>query len=89
MITRILRLLKRGVPIEQRHIKCWGLCYFDELIVIRVTLCEKSKVTTLIHECIHWLEPDIPESGVRHIEREVFNSLTDKQYGLLVFYLEE
>lgn len=89
LIKQILRRLKKGVVIEHRLMRDYGLCYFDEKIVIRATLSERNKVKTLIHECVHWLYPELSEKAVRVIEKDLYEKLSDKEYGQLVFYLED
>lgn len=89
LIKQVLRLLKQGVTIEHRLIKDYGLCYHFERIVIRATLSEKNKVRTLIHECLHWLYPELSERSVRALEDDLFNKLTRHEYDLLVLYLED
>lgn len=89
LITRILRLLDGGISIEQKHIVEQGLCEPGQYIVIRKTLCERSKVSVLIHECVHWLYPDLPEFAVLLVEYLVFKNLTDGEYGHLLFHLQE
>ena len=89
LISQILRLLKSGkVKIEHRLIRDYGYCYINERIIIRATLCESNKVRTLIHECVHWLYPELNEKTVLEIESDLFESLSVKEYGKLVFFLE-
>lgn len=90
LINQIVRLLRSGaVTIEHRAIKEYGLCYNEQRIVIRRWLCERNKVKTLIHECLHCLYPELSEESVRMLEKDVYDNLTTKQYGILVFFLED
>ena len=89
MIRQVLKLLKSGrVAIVHDSIEEWGLCDWDEkTLYIRKSLSERNKVTTIIHECIHYLYPNFEEETVLCIERDVFKHLTDEEYNTLRFYI--
>lgn len=41
-------------------------------------------VYTVIHECIHLVDFDLPEEEVCRLEKEIFEGLTDRQLGNLL-----
>lgn len=86
-VRKILRLLSSGrIKLELHRLVpgLWGLYDFsDRTISIRKSLCEKSKIRTLVHECLHAINPTRHENWVRARENEVVASLTASEYKTL------
>lgn len=91
MITRIIALLKSGrVQVVQEHIPDWGYCDYEErILTVRKTLCRKNKAKTLIHECVHFLNPSFAEDTVLLIERDLWKHITLEEYRVILFHLGE
>jgi hypothetical protein len=53
-----------------------GYCEWDDGIIIDY---RKEFIPTLIHECIHFLEPTWSETQVLYAEKRVVNSITPNQ----------
>lgn len=82
MAKRILRLIYSGrVYVEIAYLGHghWGEC-IDDVLIISKRLCEKSQVTTLIHEALHFLYPKHTERQVLAMERSVFKGLLYSEY---------
>jgi len=49
-----------------------GYCQWEDGIIIDY---RKELIPTLIHECVHYLEPDWSESQVLYAEKRIINNL--------------
>lgn len=91
-IDKIVNLLNSNkVLVRLKHLKgLWGLCvYEDDELHINKRLCTASQVTTLIHECLHYLYPKNSEERTLELEKEVYNSLTFDETNFLRDFLRE
>lgn len=80
MKCRVKRLLSGSrVAVSRRSFKEWGLCMYADTLIVKESLSLKNQVTTLIHEAIHYLEPEFPERVVLRLEQEVVRSLTEDE----------
>lgn len=95
-ILRLLRSKKTEVKVRKftrAEKKKWrGFCY-TERGTIHIDIdcpCEK-RVSTLVHECLHLLNPRFPHLTndeedtliIEPMERKIFASLSEKQYNEL------
>jgi len=82
-------LASKKVTVVLRSMKCWGLCdYKKNRLSIRESLGERNKVRTLVHECAHYLYPELTEKTILCIERDVYRSLTGDEYSTLLRFLK-
>jgi hypothetical protein len=91
----ILRMLKAGkitVKVHafegtSKHLS--GYCYPPEFSVAHIKhhLPIKWRVSTLIHECLHMLNPQTKEEVILAVEKEVFMKLSKSQYKKLVEFV--
>lgn len=90
MIKRILKLLNSGrVEVVQARISEWGLCdYNEKVLYVRKTLSDNNRVTTLVHECIHFLNPDFKERKVLALEKVVYNNLSKTEHKQVLSFLK-
>jgi hypothetical protein len=58
-----------------------GWCEWEDGIILDY---RKDFIPTIIHECIHLLEPDWSESQVIYSENRVINSISEDDVGLLL-----
>ena len=91
MLKAIVALLSsRKVMVLLEKIDEWGLCYYeDHTLVIRESLSKDNQVRTLIHECTHYLYPELSEKSVLSIERDLYKILDVDTRKFLLIFLEE
>ena len=79
LFKQILKLIQKS-PIGFFKLKklkgVMGYCEWDDGITIDY---RKELVPTVIHECIHYLEPEWSESRVLYVEKRVVNVINNKQ----------
>ena len=89
LFNRITRLIRKSHLNFFRFKKlkgAMGYCYWDQGIVLDH---RRELVPTLIHECIHFLEPTWSESRVLYAEKRVVNYINNKQLlKLLKLFIE-
>lgn len=89
IFNRITRLIKKSHLnfFRFRKLKgAMGYCEWENGIVLDY---RRELVPTLIHECIHYLEPEWSESRVLYAEKRVVNFINNKQLlKLLKLFLE-
>lgn len=91
-IKRRVRRLLEGyrVAVLLGPCKDWGQCNYEEhTLIVRKSLSPQNKVTTLIHEAIHYLEPEFSEEQVLRLEEEVVRSLTEHEMNFFYKRLRE
>jgi hypothetical protein len=84
--TRILSCIKKqkkGYFILKKLRGVHGYCEWDDGIVLDY---RKELVPTLIHECIHLLEPDWAEAQVLYAEKRIINAIDDEGVKILLQY---
>jgi hypothetical protein len=89
-ITKIIKLLNSNkVEVKLKYLKgLWGLCvYEDDELWINKRLCTPSQVTTLIHECLHYLYEENSEERTLELEAEVYKALTFDENNFLRDFL--
>ena len=66
----------------------WGECdYCNKELLINKRLCTASRVTTLIHECLHFVYSTLNEDEVLIMEKEVYDALTFDEMNFLRDFL--
>lgn len=79
LYNRILRLIKRSNCNFFRFKKlkgAMGYCEWEDGIVLDY---RRELIPTLIHECVHYLYSDWPESRVLYVEKRIVNTITPSQ----------
>lgn len=82
-IFTVIRSKKPKIVLTRLAPSLWGIYHFDygpATIYIRKSLSTKNKITTLIHECLHHIYFNHHENWIRKQEKEIFGSLTEKEY---------
>lgn len=78
---------KRGYFILKKLKGVHGWCEWDDGILLDY---RKDLVPTIIHECIHLLEPDWSESQVAYAEKRVVNTIQeDDVIKLLMVFVKK
>lgn len=86
-IIACIRKQKKGFFSFKKLKGAHGYCEWEEGIVLDY---RKELIPTIIHECIHFLEPDWSESQVMYAESRVINSITeDDIIRLLLFFVKK
>ena len=89
-IYGMLRDTDVDVRITRKLNKCFGMVTVDAdnikmfLHPDRPWLKKGGFVSTIIHECLHLVDMDLPETEVQRLEREIFCALSDRQLGNLL-----
>ncbi len=87
-ILRLLRSKNVNVKIHELEKGFHGFVYTENGIIhISNKQPIKQRVSTLIHECLHILNPKQPEPMVAYYEKEVLAKLSKKEYNLLKMYV--
>ena len=92
LISHVIRLLNSNrVEVKIVHLKgLWGLCdYEDSELFVRKGMTTNNQITTLIHECLHFLNPSWGERLVLQAEKRVYDSLTHKEKEFLEDFIKE
>lgn len=86
-IVESIQKQKKGFFVLKKLNGAHGYCEWDEGIVLDY---RKEFVATIIHECIHLLEPDWSESQVMYSESRVINTISeDDVVRLLLFFVKK
>lgn len=86
-IVESIRKQKKGFFILKKLRGAHGYCEWDEGIVLDY---RKEFIATIIHECIHLIEPDWSEAQVVYSESRVINTITeDDVIRLLMFFIKK
>ena len=72
---------KRGFFIFKKLKGVHGWCEWEDGILLDY---RKDLIPTIIHECIHLLEPDWSESQVAYSEKRVINTITEDDVIMLL-----
>lgn len=72
---------KKGYFILKKLRGVHGYCEWEDGILLDY---RKELVPTLIHECLHLLEPDWPEAQVMYTEKRVINAITEDDVKVLL-----
>lgn len=86
-ILQCIKSKKRGFFILKKLKGFHGFCDWEEGIIIDY---RKDFIATLIHECIHYLEPEWCEKQVIYAESRVINSvIEDDIIKLLMIFVKK
>ena len=89
LFNKILNCIKkqeRGFFVLKKLKKVQGWCEWDSIIIDY----RKELIPTLIHECIHLLEPSWSEAQVAYAEKRIINTITiDDVIQLLMFFVKK
>jgi len=89
-INHIIRLLNSNVvEVKFKHMRdCWGECdYESTTLFVNKRLCTASQITTLVHECLHFIYPFNDEEETLRLEKETYDALTFDETNLLRDFL--
>lgn len=89
-ISKVIRLLNSNkVEVKLKYLKgVWGWCVYEEdELWINKRLCTPSQVTTLIHECLHYIYPEKTEEEILELESETYKALTFDETNFLRDFL--
>lgn len=73
-VISCIKSKKRGFFFLKKLKGVHGWCEWDDGIILDY---RKDLIPTIIHECIHLLEPDWSEAQVSYSERRVINTICD------------
>jgi predicted metal-dependent hydrolase len=80
-IIACIKKQKRGYFILKKLKGVHGWCEWDDGIILDY---RKDLVPTVIHECIHLLEPNWSEAQVIYSEKRVINTITEDDVIMLL-----
>ena len=80
-IIKCIKKSKKGFFIFKKMRGVHGICDWDRGIFIDY---RKELVNTVIHECLHYIEPNWSEVQILYAEKRIVNCLTKKQIILLL-----
>lgn len=82
-----IKAQKRGFFVLKKLKGVHGWCEWEDGVLIDY---RKDLIPTIIHECIHLLEPDWSESQVSYSEKRVVNSISeDDVVKLLINFIKK
>lgn len=88
LIIRLLNSNKVDVHFVYFRDGSWGECdYGNDELLINKRLCTASRVTTLIHEALHYIYSDNDEAETLRLEKEVYDALTFDETNFLRDFL--
>lgn len=86
-IIESIRKQKKGFFTLKKLKGVHGYCEWEEGIILDY---RKEFIATIIHECIHFIEPDWSEAQVAYSESRVINTITeDDVIRLLMFFIKK
>lgn len=86
-IVETIRKQKKGFFTLKKLKGVHGYCEWEEGIILDY---RKEFIATIIHECIHFIEPDWSEAQVVYSESRVINTITeDDVIRLLMFFIKK
>ncbi len=80
-IINCIKSKKKGFFTLKKLKGVHGWCEWEDGIILDY---RKDFIPTIIHECIHLLEPNWSESQVIYSEKRVINSISEDEVGLLL-----
>lgn len=90
LYERVLDCIKnrdKGFFILKKLKGVHGYCDWDDGILLDY---RKDLIPTIVHECIHYIEPDWSEAQVVYAESRVINTVTeDDIIKLLMFFVKK
>lgn len=89
LFNKILDCIKKqdkGFFVFRKLKTVHGWCEWDSIVIDY----RKELIPTIIHECIHLIEPEWSESQVSYSEKRVVNTITeDDAVQLLLFFIKK
>jgi hypothetical protein len=82
-VISMIKKQKRGFFYFKKLKGVHGYCEWEDGIILDY---RKDLVPTIIHECIHYIEPDWSEAQVMYAESRVVNSIIDDDVIRLLLY---
>jgi hypothetical protein len=82
-VINMIKKQKRGFFTLKKLKGVHGYCEWEDGILLDY---RKDLVPTIIHECIHYLEPNWTEARVMYSESRVVNSITEDDVILLLLH---
>ena len=82
-VINIIKKQKRGFFYFKKLKGVHGYCEWEDGIILDY---RKDLVPTIIHECIHYIEPEWTEAQVMYSESRVVNSITEDDVIRLLLY---
>ena len=80
-ILDCIKSKKRGFFVLKKLKGVHGWCEWEDGVLLDY---RKDFIPTIIHECIHLLEPDWPESQVAYAEKRVINTISEDDIIVLL-----
>ena len=80
-IVNCIKLQKKGFFVLKKLKGVHGWCEWEDGVSLDY---RKDLIPTIIHECIHLLEPTWSESQVSYSEKRVINTIIDDDIVLLL-----
>lgn len=80
-VMDFIRKSKKGFFILRKLRGVHGYCSWEEGIELDY---RKELLPTIIHECLHYIEPEWPENKVMYSESRIVNVLTEEEIILLL-----
>ena len=85
-IINCIKKQEKGFFVFKKLKLVQGWCEWDSIVLDY----RKELIPTIIHECIHLLEPSWSESQVTYAEKRILNSITiDDVTRLLMFFVKK
>ena len=86
-VVDAIRKQKKGFFVLKKLKGAHGYCEWDEGIVLDY---RKEFIATIVHECIHLIEPDWNEAQVLYSESRILNTISeDDVVRLLLFFVKK
>lgn len=82
-IIACIKKQKKGFFVFKKLKGVHGYCEWEDGILLDY---RKDLIPTIIHECIHFLEPEWAESRVLYAEKRVVNTITEDEVIKLLMY---
>ena len=80
-VINMIKKQKRGFFYFKKLKGVHGYCEWEDGIILDYI---KDLIPTIIHECIHLLEPDWCESKVAYAEKRIINTITEDDVVMLL-----
>jgi len=86
-VINCIKSQKKGFFVLKKLKGVHGWCEWEDGVLLDY---RKDLIPTIIHECIHLLEPDWSESQVAYSEKRVINTITeDNVIKLLMIFAKK
>lgn len=86
-VIQCIQKQKKGFFVLKKLKGVHGYCQWEDGILLDY---RKDLVPTIIHECLHLMEPDWTEAQVCYVESRIVNTITsDDVSKLLMFFVKK